>query len=53
VFLCSEAYHAFKAAAECNRRVEQAFGDLERALKQVLPPIEAVGSQQKAVDSRQ
>ena len=36
VFLCSEAYHAFKAAEQCNRRVEEAFGALERALEPAL-----------------
>src|SRR5262249_22497715 len=36
VFLCSEAYHAFKAAEHCNRRVEEAFGALERALEPAL-----------------
>ena len=40
VFLCSEAYHAFKAAEQCNRRVEEAFDALERALQDALPPVE-------------
>jgi hypothetical protein len=43
VFLCSEAYPAFKAAAECNHRVEEAFQVLERALQDALPPVERVG----------
>ena len=33
VFLCSEAYHAFKEAEQCNRRVEEAFRALEGALE--------------------
>jgi len=49
VFLCSEAYPAFKAAAECNHRVEEAFQVLERALRDVSPPVERVGRQQSAV----
>jgi hypothetical protein len=48
VFLCSEAYPTFKAAAECNHRVEKAFQNLERALRDVLPPVEGVGSKQDA-----
>jgi len=52
VFLCSEAYPAFKAAAECNHRVEKAFQDLERALQDALPPVEDVGSQRSAVGSK-
>jgi len=36
VFLCSEAYHAFKAAEQYNRRVGEAFGALERALEPAL-----------------
>jgi hypothetical protein len=39
VFLCSEAYQAFNAAEQRNRRVEEAFGDLERALQDALPPV--------------
>jgi hypothetical protein len=38
-FLCSEAYQAFKAAQQCNRRVEDAFRALERALEAALPPL--------------
>jgi hypothetical protein len=49
VFLCTEAYPTFKAAAECNHRVEKAFQDLERALQDVLPPVEGVSSQRSAV----
>ena len=49
VFLCSEAYPAFKAAAECNRRVDEAFQVLQRALQDVLPPVEGVGKRQSAV----
>ena len=41
VFLCSEAYHAFKAAEQGNRRVEEAFDALERALQDALPPVES------------
>ena len=52
VFLCSEAYHAFKAAEQCNRRVEEAFGALERALQEALGRLE-VGSEQSALSSRQ
>ena len=55
VFLCSEAYHAFKAAERCNRRVEEAFDALEGALDDALGRLE-VGSEQSpkqsAVDSR-
>ena len=40
VFLSSEAYQAFKAAERCNRRVEEAFDALERALQDALPPVE-------------
>jgi hypothetical protein len=36
VFLCSEAYHALKAAKECNRRVEEAFRALQGALEGAL-----------------
>ena len=36
VFLCSEAYPVFKAVEQCNRRVEQAFRVLERALGDAL-----------------
>ena len=50
VFLCSEAYHAFKAAEQCNLRVEEAFGALEGALDAALGRLE-VGSEQSAVDS--
>ena len=53
VFLCSEAFQTFKPVEECNRRVEEAFQTLERALQSVLPPIEGVGSKQSAVNSRQ
>ena len=49
VFLCSEAYPAFKAASEWNRRVEEAFQVLQRALQDVLPPVEGVSSQRSAV----
>jgi hypothetical protein len=52
VFLCSEAYPAFKAASECNHRVEEAFQVLQRAPQDVLPPVEGVGSKQEAVGSR-
>jgi len=48
VFLCSEAYHAFKAAEQCNRRVEQAFRALERALEDALGRLR-VGSELSAV----
>jgi len=47
-FLCSEAFRTFKPIEECNRRVEEAFQTLERALQDVLPPLERVGSQQSA-----
>jgi hypothetical protein len=40
VFLCGEAYLAFKSAEQCNRRVEEAFAALERALQDVLPPLD-------------
>ena len=52
VFLCSEAYHAFKAAERCNRRVEEAFDALEGALDDALGRLE-VGSEQSALSSRQ
>ena len=48
VFLCSEAYHAFKAAEQCNRRVEEAFGTLEGALDAALGRLEVA---QRAVDA--
>jgi len=36
VFLCSEAFQTFKPIEECNRRVEEAFQVLERALDEVV-----------------
>jgi hypothetical protein len=48
VFLCSEAYQAFNAAEQCNRRVEEAFGALEVALDDALGRLEA-GSEQPAL----
>ena len=36
VFLCSEAFQTFKPVQECNRRVEEAFQALERALDKVV-----------------
>src|SRR6516162_5069532 len=36
VFLCSWTYPAFKAAEECNRRVEKAFRTLEGAVEAAL-----------------
>ena len=52
VFLCSEAYPAFKAASEWNRRVDEAFQVLQRALQDVLPPVEGVGTKREAVGSK-
>jgi hypothetical protein len=40
VFLCSEAYHAFQAAEQCNLRVEEAFDAVGQALQDALPPVE-------------
>ena len=36
VFLCNWTYPAFKAAEECNRRVEKAFRTLEGAVEAAL-----------------
>ena len=36
VFLCSWTYPAFQAAAECNRRVEEAFRGLEGAVEAAM-----------------
>ena len=52
VFLCSEAFWTFKPVQECNRRVEEAFQALERAVHDALPPLEGVGSKQSAVGRR-
>jgi hypothetical protein len=41
VFLCSEAYHAFKAAQQCNRRVEEAYRGLESAVQKALDQKDA------------
>jgi hypothetical protein len=49
VFLCSEAYPAFKAAEQCNRQVEEAFRGLEEALKKALDEVDR---RRKTVDSR-
>jgi hypothetical protein len=51
VFLCSEAYHAFMAAEQCNRLVEEAFDGLERALQNALGRLE-VGSEESGLSSR-
>jgi len=40
VFLCSWTYPAFKAAKECNRRVEEAFRGLEGAVEGALQRID-------------
>jgi len=52
VFLCSEAFQTLKPIEECNRRVEEAFQALERALQDVLRPVERVDSRQSAVGSK-
>jgi hypothetical protein len=44
VFLCSEAYHAFKAADQCNRRVEEAFRGLESAVQKALDRKDAAAA---------
>ena len=44
VFLCSEAYHAFKAAEQCNRRVEEAFRGLESAVQKALDRKDAAAT---------
>jgi hypothetical protein len=50
VFLCSEAYHAFKAAEQWNRRVEEAFRALQAAVNDALGRL-GIGSQPSAVAS--